>query len=57
MKVLSMEGYVLPIGQMGEPSGRNHPKLFGEIKAAAVTLEPVGGLPKPSDEMDLRGSL
>jgi len=32
-------------------------KLFGEIKAAAVTLEPVGGLQKPSGEMYLRGSL
>jgi hypothetical protein len=32
-------------------------KLFGEIKAAAVTLEPAGGLPKPSGEMYLRGSL
>ncbi|MGE0684421.1 MAG: anti-sigma factor [Candidatus Binatia bacterium] len=32
-------------------------KLFGKIKAAAVTLEPAGGLPKPSGEMYLRGSL
>lgn len=32
-------------------------KLFGAIKAAAVTLEPAGGLPKPSGEMYLRGSL
>jgi anti-sigma-K factor RskA len=32
-------------------------KMFGEIKAAAVTLEPAGGLPKPSGEMYLRGSL
>lgn len=32
-------------------------RLFGEIKAAAVTLEPAGGLPKPSGEMYLRGSL
>jgi anti-sigma-K factor RskA len=32
-------------------------KLFGEIQAAAVTLEPAGGLPKPSGEMYLRGSL
>ncbi len=32
-------------------------KLFGEIVAAAVTLEPAGGLPKPSGEMYLRGSL
>jgi len=33
------------------------PRLFGEITAAAVTLEPAGGLPKPSGEMYLRGSL
>lgn len=32
-------------------------KLYGEIVAAAVTLEPAGGLPKPSGEMYLRGSL
>jgi len=32
-------------------------KLSGEIQAAAVTLEPAGGLPKPSGEMYLRGSL
>ncbi|MEW6298337.1 MAG: anti-sigma factor [Thermodesulfobacteriota bacterium] len=32
-------------------------KLFGRITAAAVTLEPAGGLPKPSGEMYLRGSL
>lgn len=33
------------------------PRLFGRITAAAVTLEPAGGLPKPSGEMYLRGSL
>lgn len=33
------------------------PKLFGKITAVAVTLEPAGGLPKPSGEMYLRGSL
>jgi hypothetical protein len=33
------------------------PRLFGKITAAAVTLEPAGGLPKPSGEMYLRGSL
>jgi hypothetical protein len=27
------------------------------VKAAAVTLEPAGGLQKPSGEMYLRGSL
>ena len=32
-------------------------KLLGDIQAAAVTLEPSGGLPKPSGEMYLRGSL
>ncbi len=32
-------------------------KLLGDIKAAAITLEPAGGLPKPSGEMYLRGSL
>jgi anti-sigma-K factor RskA len=32
-------------------------KFFGEISAAAVTLEPTGGLPKPSGAMYLRGSL
>jgi anti-sigma-K factor RskA len=32
-------------------------KLFGDIKAAAVTLEPAGGLPKPSGETYLRGTL
>jgi anti-sigma-K factor RskA len=32
-------------------------KLFGKINAVAVTLEPAGGLPKPSGEMYLRGSL
>ncbi len=32
-------------------------KLFGDVKAAAVTLEPAGGLQKPSGEMYLRGSL
>jgi len=32
-------------------------KLFGEVKATAVTLEPAGGLQKPSGEMYLRGSL
>lgn len=32
-------------------------KLFGRVAAAAVTLEPAGGLPKPSGEMYLRGSL
>lgn len=32
-------------------------KLSGKITAAAVTLEPAGGLPKPSGEMYLRGSL
>ncbi|MSQ48485.1 MAG: hypothetical protein EXR78_08930 [Deltaproteobacteria bacterium] len=32
-------------------------KLCGEIRAVAVTLEPAGGLPKPSGEMYLRGSL
>ena len=32
-------------------------KLFGKITATAVTLEPAGGLPKPSGEMYLRGSL
>jgi hypothetical protein len=31
--------------------------LFGKVVAAAVTLEPAGGLPKPSGEMYLRGSL
>jgi anti-sigma-K factor RskA len=31
-------------------------KLFGKIVATAVTLEPAGGLPKPSGEMYLRGS-
>jgi anti-sigma-K factor RskA len=38
---------------MAEPPSR----LFGQITAAAVTLEPAGGLPKPSGEMYLRGSL
>jgi anti-sigma-K factor RskA len=33
------------------------PKLYGKITAVAVTLEPTGGLPKPSGEMYLRGSL
>lgn len=32
-------------------------KLYGKIQAVAVTLEPAGGLPKPSGEMYLRGSL
>jgi anti-sigma-K factor RskA len=32
-------------------------QLFGRINAVAVTLEPAGGLPKPSGEMYLRGSL
>lgn len=32
-------------------------KLFGKITAVAVTLEPKGGLPKPSGAMYLRGSL
>lgn len=32
-------------------------KLYGKINAVAVTLEPAGGLPKPSGEMYLRGSL
>jgi|GEM_PF-5667436 len=32
-------------------------KLSGKITAVAVTLEPSGGLPKPSGEMYLRGSL
>jgi anti-sigma-K factor RskA len=32
-------------------------KLFGRINGVAVTLEPAGGLPKPSGEMYLRGSL
>jgi anti-sigma-K factor RskA len=32
-------------------------QLFGDIKAAAVTLEPAGGLPKPSGETYLRGTL
>jgi hypothetical protein len=32
-------------------------RLYGDIVAAAVTLEPTGGLPKPSGEMYLRGSL
>ncbi|MBM4259177.1 MAG: hypothetical protein FJ147_25170 [Deltaproteobacteria bacterium] len=32
-------------------------KLFGKINAVAVTLEPKGGLPKPSGAMYLRGSL
>jgi hypothetical protein len=32
-------------------------RLFGKITATAVTLEPAGGLPKPSGEMYLRGSL
>jgi hypothetical protein len=32
-------------------------RLYGDILAAAVTLEPAGGLPKPSGEMYLRGSL
>ncbi|MBI3796921.1 MAG: anti-sigma factor, partial [Deltaproteobacteria bacterium] len=32
-------------------------KLFGDVKAAAVTLEPVGGRQKPSGELYLRGSL
>ncbi|MCS6927415.1 MAG: anti-sigma factor [Candidatus Binatia bacterium] len=32
-------------------------KLFGRVTATAVTLEPAGGLPKPSGEMYLRGSL
>ena len=32
-------------------------KLFGEITAVAVTLEPKGGLPKPSGAMYLRGTL
>lgn len=32
-------------------------KLFGDIKAAAVTLEPAGGLPKPSGDTYLRGTL
>jgi hypothetical protein len=32
-------------------------RLFGKIVAAAVTLEPAGGLPKPSGDMYLRGSL
>lgn len=31
--------------------------LFGKVVAAAVTLEPAGGLPKPSGDMYLRGSL
>ncbi len=32
-------------------------KMLGKIMATAVTLEPAGGLPKPSGEMYLRGSL
>jgi hypothetical protein len=32
-------------------------KLFGDVQAAAITLEPAGGLLKPSGEMYLRGSL
>jgi len=32
-------------------------KLFGDVKAAAVTLEPAGGRQKPSGELYLRGSL
>jgi hypothetical protein len=32
-------------------------KLFGRITAVAVTMEPKGGLPKPSGAMYLRGSL
>jgi anti-sigma-K factor RskA len=32
-------------------------KFHGDIRAVAVTLEPAGGLPKPSGEMYLRGSL
>jgi hypothetical protein len=32
-------------------------KLFGRITAVAVTVEPKGGLPKPSGAMYLRGSL
>lgn len=32
-------------------------KLFGKITAVAVTMEPMGGLPKPSGAMYLRGSL
>lgn len=31
--------------------------LFGKVVAAAVTLEPAGGLPKPSGDMYLRGWL
>ena len=32
------------------------PQRFGNVTAAAVTLEPAGGLPKPSGEMYLRGA-
>lgn len=32
------------------------PPRFGKVTAAAVTLEPAGGLPKPSGEMYLRGA-
>ena len=32
------------------------PQRFGRVTAAAVTLEPAGGLPKPSGEMYLRGA-
>lgn len=32
------------------------PQPFGKISAVAVTLEPAGGLPKPSGEIYLRGS-
>ncbi|NOT57738.1 MAG: hypothetical protein HOP18_24295 [Deltaproteobacteria bacterium] len=32
-------------------------RFHGDIRAVAVTLEPAGGLPKPSGEMYLRGSL
>jgi hypothetical protein len=42
---------------VGEVLATPPSKLFGKIKAVAVTLEPAGGLPKPSGEMYLRGSL
>jgi len=42
---------------VGEVLATPPSKLFGKINAVAVTLEPAGGLPKPSGEMYLRGSL
>ena len=42
---------------VGEVLAAPPSKLFGKINAVAVTLEPAGGLPKPSGEMYLRGSL